>query len=646
MIKILVAIAMMFTGELNAQQVYNKLSVKELDVTSRVNVSSTTQSSKPCPVMTETQRNAIASPANGSCIYNSTTSKLNVYNGSIWKAAGGGVDNWATATVYAVSDIVIQSVKIYQCLTAHTSGVFATDLAAVKWVEISVGITDHTLLSNIGTNTHAQIDTHLASTSNPHSTTKAQVGLGSVVNADTTTTANITDSTNKRFVTDANLTALGGISGTNTGDLLGQGLSEGSSSTVNTIRAPYNQLTTTATGIRNIETGNQNMLVNGDFEGLASTVPAGWTCTTGTCTKTTTAGEFSSGLAAMKIVPAANVVDVAQTVTIPSGIQKQGVVGVLYRIPATCTTAVINSVVSGSIQTTVPTTSLIKDDTFRSIEIPVTFGTTSAGIQIFANGTCTGNIFLDAAYVKQGLGTQNLMLDNTYTAQVTTTSGVVVTGNKSFISSCTAANPTVCTFNTGIFTVAPICSTSIIDGANNNAYHNASVTSTGITITTNNTATGVATGSLRVSVTCIKSGNDYLAASSNAYTAASANYDWIDSGLTTASSFVGFGTPTFVNIKKMRMGSMMYLKGSFTSGTQTSTEYRIPIPDGLTVAGLTKLDSNSILGTWAYSNVNGSSQNTYLAGANGNAYLRFFQYFWTNASEWIDLLCRRSYSNS
>lgn len=59
---------------------------------------------------------------------------------------------------------------------------------------------------------------HISNTSNPHSVTKAQVGLGSVVDSDTTTTANITDSTNKRFVTDANLVVIGNTSGTNTGD--------------------------------------------------------------------------------------------------------------------------------------------------------------------------------------------------------------------------------------------------------------------------------------------------------------------------------------------------------------------------------------------------------------------------------------------
>lgn len=46
----------------------------------------------------------------------------------------------------------------------------------------------------------------------------AAVGLGSVVDADTTTTANITDSTNKRFVTNAQLVVIGNTSNTNTGD--------------------------------------------------------------------------------------------------------------------------------------------------------------------------------------------------------------------------------------------------------------------------------------------------------------------------------------------------------------------------------------------------------------------------------------------
>jgi hypothetical protein len=44
---------------------------------------------------------------------------------------------WLTATVYAAKDIVTQAGSTYICAVAHTSGVFATDLAAVKWVLIA-----------------------------------------------------------------------------------------------------------------------------------------------------------------------------------------------------------------------------------------------------------------------------------------------------------------------------------------------------------------------------------------------------------------------------------------------------------------------------------------------------------------------------
>jgi hypothetical protein len=41
--------------------------------------------------------------------------------------------NWATATAYALGDIVQTNGIAYICIVAHTSGVFATDLAAVRW---------------------------------------------------------------------------------------------------------------------------------------------------------------------------------------------------------------------------------------------------------------------------------------------------------------------------------------------------------------------------------------------------------------------------------------------------------------------------------------------------------------------------------
>lgn len=63
------------------------------------------------------------------------------------------------------------------------------------------------------------LTTHTCNNTNPHSVTKAQVGLSNVVNVDTTTTANITDSADKRFMSDVNKSVLDGITKTTIGEL-------------------------------------------------------------------------------------------------------------------------------------------------------------------------------------------------------------------------------------------------------------------------------------------------------------------------------------------------------------------------------------------------------------------------------------------
>lgn len=44
---------------------------------------------------------------------------------------------WAGSTAYAAKDIVTESGSTYICAVAHTSGVFATDLAAVRWIALA-----------------------------------------------------------------------------------------------------------------------------------------------------------------------------------------------------------------------------------------------------------------------------------------------------------------------------------------------------------------------------------------------------------------------------------------------------------------------------------------------------------------------------
>ena len=44
---------------------------------------------------------------------------------------------WLTATSYALKDVITQGGSTYICAVAHTSGTFATDLSAVKWILIA-----------------------------------------------------------------------------------------------------------------------------------------------------------------------------------------------------------------------------------------------------------------------------------------------------------------------------------------------------------------------------------------------------------------------------------------------------------------------------------------------------------------------------
>jgi hypothetical protein len=64
-----------------------------------------------------------------------------VYDGAIWNLIGAnrGIDAWVTGHGYLVDNVVHINNKIYKALSIHTSGTFATDLAATRWQSLSVG---------------------------------------------------------------------------------------------------------------------------------------------------------------------------------------------------------------------------------------------------------------------------------------------------------------------------------------------------------------------------------------------------------------------------------------------------------------------------------------------------------------------------
>jgi len=113
-------------------------------------------------------------PANsieGGVIYDSVAKGLEVYDGTSWSAIGGVTE------LNDLTDVVLGGSPL---LTGHT-----LTYDGANWINQTPesGITDHTLLSNIGTNTHAQIDTHISDTT-VHFTTLdglSDVALGSPI---------------------------------------------------------------------------------------------------------------------------------------------------------------------------------------------------------------------------------------------------------------------------------------------------------------------------------------------------------------------------------------------------------------------------------------------------------------------------------
>lgn len=457
-----------------------------------------------------------------------------ITNGDWTELSGGGGGNlalWVTANPYVIGDTVIESNKIYYALTNHTSGTFATDLANNEWIQLGNDVSTSTGVLPV-----------------------ANGGTGSA-------TQNFVDLTTTQTVAGAK---------TFSNDL-----------TVNANISAYNY-------------DKDNMLVNGNIENPLSTE---WTCTVGTCSRTTATGEFSKDTAALKVVLSAQAMNVSQTITTPTGIQKQGFARAIYRVPATMADFQICTLVDAAEQTCVPTANLIKDDTFRSIEIPLTFGTTSAGIKFKTTSAYTANAYFDGAIVAQGLGLQNLQGDAIYSAEVTASTGTIVKqeiGSMSLIASCTAASPSVCTFTTGRFTIKPYCWASFGNNAGANepgvsAFANVT-SATSVSIGAINTGTGGYITGRTLTLTCQKSGNDYLASSANVYSQASANY----SRRAYTPTFTGFGTVTGIDCYESRDGGINEIDCKFTSGTPTAVNGTVTLPTGLTSANTATINGGSV----------------------------------------------------
>jgi len=189
--------------------------------------------------------------------------------------------------------------------------------------------------------------------------------------------------------------------------------------------------------------------------------------------------------------------------------------------------------------------------------------------------------FLNVAHATYDPSLQNLQLDMMYSANVVSTTGAVTLENKDFISgNCSAANPTVCTFTSGIFTVAPNCVAAQTNAGGSTILANiASVSSSSVSVRTINSSTGADSGSIPFNLICQKQGVDYLTASNAVYSVQNQNY-----AATSAAYTMSWVSNATVTGTVTRYGDRAYFEGMvLLTGAPTATGLTITLPSGFVI---------------------------------------------------------------
>jgi hypothetical protein len=184
---------------------------------------------------------------------------------------------WLTATAYVVGDVVQESTSSYVCATAHTSGTFATDYAAGKWVIL--GATAATTASGITASAYG----HIAATT-VQGFLQELVDEKARIGGSTSQTFDISDATDDTHAVSAGQIQKSSLitsTGAGSADAITATISSGltvltdkmhvriEATAANATTAPTFNLTlgSTATGAKTIKKGNAQALIAGDIAG-------------------------------------------------------------------------------------------------------------------------------------------------------------------------------------------------------------------------------------------------------------------------------------------------------------------------------------------------------------------------------------------
>ena len=259
----------------------------------------------------------------------------------------------------------------------------------------------------------------------------------------------------------------------------------------------------------------------------------------------------------------------------------------------------------------------------------------TAGMQVFDTTLNSMSYYDGTAW---GFGVGNLLLDNLYSAQARTTTGVVSAQNKSFIASCTAANPSVCTFTSGYFTTTPNCTTGLTEPSTAAFLNITSMSSSSVSVYSYSIA-GSPLANVAFTLSCQKSGVDYTNSSSSVFTGASANYDW--TSLT--PTMTNLGTSPSITCKQRRVGGDLEMECNGSTGSSVPTAISsITLPNSLAIdtTKIVNATSNGSNGqAWGTYNQSGAATNNIsgvmISNTNTSANVLYFGNYPTTASQLI-----------
>lgn len=396
-----------------------------------------------------------------------------------------------------------------------------------------------------------------------------------------------------------------------------KGLNQADKSIGATIKTPNGQVTKLSSSMALIETGNNNILENPNFE--HSVYDTSWIIGSGSSSKVDVNIDNTkvfSGLNALKMTMAASTLGVFNVSPTGNQAYKDGVQG-LVSVRIKTTVSGIRVCQRKGFAITTNCVSVVADGKWNLYKVPSILGEFYNGVEITSSPTpVTGDVYIDDAFVGASDITQNMSACNspsctTEFSALVDAAGIVSNENLDWINgngtlSGGGNSITSLTFQTGLFSTTPNCVASAENTTGYSAIINASG-STGVSV--RNFTTSVPTNTTGVfRIVCQRSGADFTTAkqlsNGNTYSSTNADTDWASCGHT-AASFTGLGSVTNISTQCKRQGADLLMKGSFTVGIVTAVEARLSLPSWngvqLTSAGSSVIPSLQLSGDMIYS---------------------------------------------